>query len=725
MNLRLKLFLPFVIIFGLVCCVSSFYLVPSYIDFLECEQIENENSQLAVLSAALEPEIIESHIGHVSISLSKALNSKEHWHSLALLDKSGKQLYQEIKSKKLSNIELTTVTHSVTSSGQLYGNLTMSFDPNPGIEKQINFAGFLHFAVLIVLTMTFLSVCIFLDRFIRKPMVKLVGFADQIARGNYQTVSNVYAHDEVGQLGKSLEAMRQKINKRDSTMNHYAEIQNTIRFIQSKFISSEDNQHVFMELQSRILTLTKSNGALIGEIQKNEDKVLFLKTLSLKEVCNIHLSTPINDRSLPESTSLPRLETLLGKVMTSGQPVLNNGPKVSNEELGFPASGQQDADNFLGLPLYSGYQLIGVLGLVNKEGGFDLSTYKELEILLQTLAQLIVAMREKKALTDNEARLRLVVDSAVEGIISVNDHGLITDFNSAAERIFGYTADQIKGESVGLLIPPENHFNHLEAVRFLLNADNYPGKPNTEIETDGLHKNGKLVPVELSFSKISMDGKVQYTGVVRDITERKQHESELNRAYAELQEAHELLEQQNRIDPLTGLANRRYLDEALRLEWKRAQRLDKTPLTIMLCDIDYFKKYNDTYGHLEGDDCLTEVAKAMAESFTRKIDIVARYGGEEFMIILPNTSAESAMQQAELMRQRIFDLDIKHKSSQVADRITISIGIYTVEPTVNHKLRKAIQRADEALYDAKANGRNQVSLDDKTQCDLAVEKQAQ
>jgi len=95
------------------------------------------------------------------------------------------------------------------------------------------------------------------------------------------------------------------------------------------------------------------------------------------------------------------------------------------------------------------------------------------------------------------------------------------------------------------------------------------------------------------------------------------------------------------------------------------------------------------------------------------------------MIILPNTSAESAMQQAELMRQRIFDLDIKHKSSQVADRITISIGIYTVEPTVNHKLRKAIQRADEALYDAKANGRNQVSLDDKTQCDLAVEKQAQ
>lgn len=725
MNLRLKLFLPFVFILAVVGCVSSFYLLPSYINFLECEQVDNEQAQVALLSAALAPHLIDKDIGHISMSMDKALDNNKHWHSLALLDKSGKQFYPTLQINTVNNTNLTTINYNITTDGQLYGSMVLNFDPNPGIEKQINYANFLHYAVLVILVITFLAMCTFLDRLIRKPMVKLVGFADQIARGNYQTVSNVSSQDEVGQLGKSLESMRKKINERDLTMNHYAEIQNTIRFIQSKFISSEDNHHVFMELQSRILLLTKCEGGIIGEIHKNEDQLLLLKALSLKEISNIHSNNDISNRILPESDYLPQLETLLGSVMITGQPVLDNGPNISTGRLGFPVSGHQTANNFLGLPLYSGYQLIGVLGLVNKKDGFDLATYKELEILLQTLAQLIVAMRERKALTDNEARLRLVVDSAIEGIISVNEHGLITGFNSAAERIFGYSAKQLMGQSVGLLIPPENHFNHLEAARFLLEAEKCNGRTNTEVETDGLHKNGKLIPIELSFSKISMDGNIQYTGVVRDITERKQHESELNRAYAELQEAHELLEQQNRIDSLTGLANRRYLDEALRLEWKRAQRLDNSPLTIMLCDIDYFKKYNDTYGHLEGDDCLIKVAQTMAKSFTRKIDLVARYGGEEFMILLPNTSAESAIQQADLMRRRIYDLNIKHKSSLVADRVTISIGIYTIKPTVNHKLRKAIQRADEALYDAKENGRNHVYHHDKISLELEAPSETQ
>jgi len=356
----------------------------------------------------------------------------------------------------------------------------------------------------------------------------------------------------------------------------------------------------------------------------------------LNNVSNIHASNQISIQAFPTSDHMPELETLLGKVITSGKTVVDNGPDISTNRLGFPVSSETTVNNFIGLPLYSGYQLIGILGLVNQTGGYEPSMFNEMEILLQTLAQLIVAVK-----------------------------GNITSLNLAAERIFGYEAKQLIGKSVGLLIPPENHFNHIEAARFLLNVDNTNGRKNTEVETDVLHKNGKLIPVELSFSKVSIDDKIQYTGVVRDITERKQHESELNQAYAELQEAHELLEQQNRIDPLTGLANRRYLDESLRLEWKRAQRHQDSPLTIILCDIDNFKRYNDTYGHPEGDDCLVRVAKAMSESFTRKIDLVARYGGEEFMIVLPNTTAEVAYKQADLMRRRVWNLNIAHKTSPV------------------------------------------------------------
>ena len=708
MNLRLKLFLPFVVIFFAICLTSMLYLLPSYANYLECEQEADEIAQIELLSTALAPDIIAGDIGRIAPSIQASLEKRKHWHSLALFSQSGVQLYPPEKVETTNLKKLTAITQNIIFEGKAYGSILLNFDPKPSIEKSMGYAHFLHYAVLAILTLLFLAMSTFLDRLIRKPMVRLVKFADQIAKGNYRTISNVKSNDEVGRLGRSLETMREKIHQRDLAMNHYAEIQNTIRFIQSKFISEQDDSHVFLELQCRILALTNSEAGLIGEIREDNDHMLLLKALSLNNVSNIHSSNNIGNQMLPESDHLPELETLLGKVMTTGQPVIDNGPEISTNRLGFPVATESTVANFLGLPLYSGYQLIGVLGLVNKEGGFDIATYKELEILLQTLAQLIVALRERKVLIDNESRLRLIVDSAIEGIISTNGNGLITGFNQAAERIFGYSAKQLIGQSVGLLIPPENHFNHLEAVRFLLGADTVNDRHNTELETDALHRNGKLIPVELSFSKASMGGHVQYTGVVRDITERKQHESDLNQAYAELQEAHELLEQQNRIDALTNLANRRYLDEALRLEWKRAQRLESSPLTLMLCDIDYFKKYNDTYGHLEGDECLIQVAKAMAASFTRKIDLVARYGGEEFMIILPNTSAASAIEQADIMRERIWNLDIKHKSSPIADRVTISIGIHTVQPTVNHKLRKAIQRADEALYDAKDNGRNQV-----------------
>ena len=706
MNLRLKLFLPFVVMFTVIYCTCTFYVLPSYLSFLKQQQVTHEMAQVELLSTAIAPDIAENEMHHISSSMNEALENRSHWKSLSLFDGNGKQTYPPEPFELTSTGALTEINHNIISQSQIYGSMSLHFDPMPGIEKQLSYAHFVHYSILAVLILTFFAMSFFLDRLIRRPMVKLVEFADHIARGNYQTGSRVNSTDEVGKLGKSLEVMRQKIHQRDLAMNYYAEIQNTIRFIQSKFISDQDSGHMFLELQCRILALTKSEAGLIGEINQNEDQSLLLKALSLDNISNIHSNNHIGIQAIPNSDYLPELETLLGKVITTGNAVVDNGPDISTNRLGFPVSGETTISNFLGLPLYSGYQLIGVLGLVNNKAGFELSTFKELEILLQTLAQLIVAVRERKALRDNEARLRLVVDNALEGIISTDERGIITSVNSAAERIFGYSEKQLIGQSVGKLVPPENHFNHLEAARFLLEIDQSNDRKNTEVETDALHRNGKLVPVELSFSKVTIDGILQFTGVIRDITERKQHESELNLAYAELQEAHELLEEQNRIDPLTGLANRRYLDEALRLEWKRSQRHLNSPLTIILCDVDYFKKYNDTYGHPVGDDCLVRLAKTMKESFTRKIDLIARYGGEEFMIVLPNTTPEQAFKQAEIMRKRILGLEIEHKASQISDRVTVSIGIFTVKPTRNCKLRNAIQRADEALYDAKANGRN-------------------
>ncbi len=158
-------------------------------------------------------------------------------------------------------------------------------------------------------------------------------------------------------------------------------------------------------------------------------------------------------------------------------------------------------------------------------------------------------------------------------------------------------------------------------------------------------------------------------------------------------------------DGLTGLANRRRLDETLDLEIRRAQR-DHSALSLLLTDVDFFKKYNDTYGHLAGDECLRRVAGALERCARRPADLAARYGGEEFAIVLPDTPEEGACKVAEDIRSAVSDLEIQHLRSDVAPHVTLSLGIATVRASQSTSPSEMIQRADAALYAAKRSGRN-------------------
>jgi two-component system chemotaxis family response regulator WspR len=158
-------------------------------------------------------------------------------------------------------------------------------------------------------------------------------------------------------------------------------------------------------------------------------------------------------------------------------------------------------------------------------------------------------------------------------------------------------------------------------------------------------------------------------------------------------------------DGLTGLANRRRLDEALDSECRRAAR-EKTPLSLVMTDVDFFKKYNDSYGHQLGDDCLRQVAAALAVAARRPGDLCARYGGEEFALVLPNTSVEGACLVAEAARSQVEALQIPHAASGVAAHVTLSLGVATMLPGEPLEPTALVQRADSALYAAKHGGRN-------------------
>lgn len=175
----------------------------------------------------------------------------------------------------------------------------------------------------------------------------------------------------------------------------------------------------------------------------------------------------------------------------------------------------------------------------------------------------------------------------------------------------------------------------------------------------------------------------------------------------ELEAANLKLDQLSRSDALTGVSNRRHFDECKEVEFRRAQRTHQ-PLSLVICDIDYFKHFNDTYGHMAGDDCLRRVAGALAECCRRAGDVVARVGGEEFVILLPGQDMAEAQQCAERLRAAVQALGIAHTASEVAPSVTISVGVAGLDLPKMESVDAFYHCADQALYRAKAGGRNRV-----------------
>lgn len=182
-----------------------------------------------------------------------------------------------------------------------------------------------------------------------------------------------------------------------------------------------------------------------------------------------------------------------------------------------------------------------------------------------------------------------------------------------------------------------------------------------------------------------------------------------NRTLMQLEMANQELMRLATQDGLTSVANRRCFDMTLMKEWRRLAR-DQAPISLLLCDIDFFKIYNDTYGHQAGDRCLKHVAHLLTQAARRPADLVARYGGEEFAILLPNICIDGACCVGECVQEILNHAALHHTTSPINSRITISIGIASCIPEPNTLPDALIHNADQALYQAKANGRNQIQV---------------
>lgn len=304
-----------------------------------------------------------------------------------------------------------------------------------------------------------------------------------------------------------------------------------------------------------------------------------------------------------------------------------------------------------------------------------------------------------------EERLRLVIDSFPAAMIMVNVSGDISHINRAAETLFGYPPGDMVGKSIDTLVPDAKQVDHsILRKTFFKNPS---ARPMNGRELLARKKNGDVFPVEVGLNSIvTTEGIIALCSVV-DLTDRKKFEESILNRTEMLEETNELLYREATTDSLTNIANRRslysQLDTFLLLSRRNGQ-----PVSILIADIDNFKKYNDTFGHPAGDRALKLVAQKLSET-NRNADFVARYGGEEFAVLLPDTDQSGALKAAEKLRKSIEDI------SEFEQKITMSFGAATViakgdELLVLEQFRdNFIKQADEAMYHSKGNGRNWVT----------------
>jgi diguanylate cyclase (GGDEF)-like protein/PAS domain S-box-containing protein len=289
------------------------------------------------------------------------------------------------------------------------------------------------------------------------------------------------------------------------------------------------------------------------------------------------------------------------------------------------------------------------------------------------------------------SRFRSVVDAAYDAIITIDQQHNITLFNRAAEDLFGYDSSEVIGEPVLRLIPDGFRAKHDGYVHQFARSPVRSRQMNERNRIYGLHRDGSLLPVEIAISKINVGGLLEFTAVIRDIADRVR--------------LMDLLQRQAVTDELTGLPNRReFLEVAENI--LRSNRA----FSVLMLDVDLFKKVNDTYGHDAGDEVLRVLAEVGLADCSGS-DVFARWGGEEFVAALPEKNAEQARVAAEKLRATFERRDFAH-TWRTGDAIpfTVSIGVATRAPG-ERDLDAIMKRADQALYKAKGNGRNRVEVE--------------
>ncbi|MFG6462048.1 GGDEF domain-containing protein [Roseateles sp. DXS20W] len=320
-------------------------------------------------------------------------------------------------------------------------------------------------------------------------------------------------------------------------------------------------------------------------------------------------------------------------------------------------------------------------------------------------------MSEMKASTPERLLLLgLIVDQLVDAVITITPDQRIVVANNATSRLFGYAHEELIGMSLAWLMPERFRAAHRRGVDAYLAIGGTQRRTEGYIDVVGLTKAGDEIPMSLSMTCMFHEGQPYLTGVLRDMSAITEARETIHRQLEALTVANAQLQQLADRDHLTGVMNRRALQQVLPALWRDSDP-QSAPMAVLLCDLDHFKQYNDSYGHLEGDNCLIAVAAALQTALA-DVATVARFGGEEFIALLRPSSGLTAAAAAERMQQAVASLAIPHVGSSASPVVTLSIGVASHQAQ-DSNVEALIRHADDALYVAKRSRNRYVVWDQR------------
>jgi diguanylate cyclase (GGDEF)-like protein/PAS domain S-box-containing protein len=330
-----------------------------------------------------------------------------------------------------------------------------------------------------------------------------------------------------------------------------------------------------------------------------------------------------------------------------------------------------------------------------------LQFFVAVSMLMLYIVEVVIAERERLQidLTASETLFRLLAEASNDVIVLTNLSGKRRYISPAVITVLGWHPDELTGHTYHQIVHPED----VTALEAMMESCRESGQTEPLIYRCR-KKDGSYAWMEASmrlYHDDTTNEPIGFVNVVRDVSNRKAAEDELTTAFR-------LVENLAMVDGLTGIANRRQFDETMDREWRRAMR-DGSLLSLLMIDVDHFKRYNDIYGHVLGDACLRQIAVAAQGVIHRSSDLFARYGGEEFAVVLPNTDRNGAQLVAEQIRRAVEVCGLPH-SGNPHGMVTVSIGCATQTLSHDSDSTSLIEAADQAMYQAKSAGRNRVEV---------------